>query len=372
MKNFVDGIDWVNAEAMKYWAAPASYSAEKKRTEVSNAVFGGRYLGALKVDGYYQRLVKDEDGNCFMIARSKNVKKEAVDKYEWVPQLHSFMESLPNGTVLLCECYLPGQEGSKNITTLLGCLKEKCIERQNKNGKLHFYIFDICAWGGKNWIDVPAAKRFEWINSHKRFEDEFEFVEMATYYKGKELWDKLGEYLSSGREGMVITRDDCPIYFKRTPAHMTIKVKKEINQTIDCFFTGRATAPTMNYAGKEIETWKYWINQVSGERVEGEFFKEYSEGTPLIPVTKPYFYKWAGSLEIGVLKDGVTVPIGFLSGVTDEIKANPKDYAFKPIEVTCMEITQNASGEYGLRHAKMIGFREDLTIEECTWEKIFG
>ena len=103
MYGYVAGIDWVNAEAMKYWSFPASYTKEKKKNEYNDAVYSGKYLGALKVDGYYQRLIKDEDGNCFMIARSKNVKGEAVNKIEWVPQIKPFMDLLPNGTVLLSE-----------------------------------------------------------------------------------------------------------------------------------------------------------------------------------------------------------------------------------------------------------------------------
>lgn len=113
MKGFIGDIDWVNAEAQKYWSIPASYSEEKRKSEVVNAIYSGDYYGALKVDGYYQRLIKDEDGNCFMVARNKNVKGEVVNKIEWVPQLQDFMTQLPNGTVLLSECYLPGHEGSK-------------------------------------------------------------------------------------------------------------------------------------------------------------------------------------------------------------------------------------------------------------------
>ena len=29
MKGFVNGIDWINAEAMKYWSFPSSYTDEK-------------------------------------------------------------------------------------------------------------------------------------------------------------------------------------------------------------------------------------------------------------------------------------------------------------------------------------------------------
>ena len=263
MKGFVNGIDWINAEAMKYWSFPSSYTDEKKKNEVHDAIFGGDYFGALKVDGYYQRLVKDEDGNCFMIARSKGV-NGAINKYDWVPQLHPFMESLPNGTVLLCECYLPGNEGSNKITSLLGCLKDKCIARQEKEQKLHFYIFDVCAFDGKDFTKTPASDRFFMLDFFKKTYGR-EYIEWAEYFSGPELWDKLQEYLGSGREGIVITRKDCPIYFKRTPAHMTIKIKKELQETIDVVILG-ANAPTRLYGGKEIETWKYWEDTYTGEK----------------------------------------------------------------------------------------------------------
>ena len=74
-----------------------------------------------------------------------------------------------------------------------------------------------------------------------------------------------------------------------------------------------------------------------------------------------------------ILKDGKIAPIGFLSGLSDEIKANFRDYAKKPIEITCMEIQYHDDGRLpGLRHAKFLQFRPDLNIEECIWEKIFG
>lgn len=370
MYGYINGIDWVEASPMKYWAFTASTPVEKRREVINNAIFSGEYIGALKVDGYYERLVKDEDGNCALIARSRNVKGEVVNKIEWLPHITPWLESLPNGTCLLCECYLPGKEGSKNITSLLGCLKEKAIQRQ-KAAPLHLYVFDVMALDGINYDKMSYEMRAKQV---RFLAENFpgDYVEFAEFYEGKELWEKISEYLMSGREGVVIMRKDAKVYDKRTPARVSIKIKKEIQQTIDCFFTGRASAPTMYYTGKEIQTWKYWMNQVTGERVEGEFFKQFSEGAPLIPVTKPFFYKMAGSLEIGVLKDGQGVPIGFLSGVSDEIKSNPRGYAFEPIEVTCMEITQNAHGEYGLRHAKMLGFRKDLTIQDCTWDKIFG
>jgi hypothetical protein len=113
-------------------------------------------------------------------------------------------------------------------------------------------------------------------------------------------------------------------------------------------------------------------------------YKEYKAGCPIIPITKGYYNGWCGSMEIAVLKkatepgvrthingqwyEGYTIyPIGWLSGVTDEMKADPKKYAFKPIEVTAMEWD---SWNHTLRHGKMVGWRKDLNISDCTFDKI--
>ena len=383
MKGYVAGIDWINAEAMKYWSHTSATPAEKRKQEIRNAVFSGDYIGARKVDGYYERLIKDEDGNCFMVARSKNVHGEATEKLAWVPQIHDFMESLPNGTVLLSECWLPGDEGSKKITSLLGCLKDKCIARQEKGQKLHFYIFDVMAWAGSDFINKPFIDRTEYLHliSHAYIHD---YVEWAQYYEGAQLWDKLQFLLAEGYEGMVIMRKDAPVYFKRTPARVSFKVKKEIAETLDCFFTGKATPPSKDYQGKEIENWQYWVDQDTDERlpVGNHYYEAFMEGKRYIPVTKPYYLHYAGSLKIGLVKpadgrcritpdsewvDGLNiVPIGYLSGLTDEIKMNYKDYAGRVIEVGAMEL--NDTG--GLRHAKMLGWRDDKTWQECTLDQL--
>lgn len=383
MKGYVNGIDWINAESMRYWSHPSSVPAEKRKNEIRNAVFSGEYIGARKVDGYYERLIKDEDGNCFMVARSKNVHGEATEKLAWVPQIHDFMESLPNGTVLLSECWLPGDEGSKKITSLLGCLKDKCIARQEKGQKLHFYVFDVMAWAGEDFTKTSFVDRVEYLHliSHAYIHD---YVEWAQYYEGAQLWDKLQQFLAEGYEGMVIMRKDAPVYFKRTPARVSFKVKKEIAETIDCFFTGKVTPPSKDYQGKEIESWQYWVDQDTDERlpVGNHYYEAFMNGKRYIPVTKPYYLHYAGSLEIGLVKpadgrcritpdsewiDGLNiVPIGYLSGLTDEIKMNYKDYAGRVIEVGAMEL--NDTG--GLRHAKMLGWREDKTWQECTLDQL--
>lgn len=367
MTGYVCGIDWINAEAMKYWSPPASYSLEKKKTEIHNAIFGGNYLGALKVDGYYQRLIKDEDGNCFMIARSKNVKGEAVNKIEWVPHIMPFMASLPNGTVLLSECFIPHKEGSKNVTSLLGCLKEKCIARQQAGVKLCFYIYDVCAYNNQSFVNTAAEQRFAFLESLREKHND-DYVAWAKYYSGEELWKHLQKYLASGREGIVITRNDCKIYFKRTPAHMTIKIKKELQDTIDVVITG-ANPPTQEYTGKEISSWRYWQNTKTGEKYDAFLYEEFMAGSDITPVTKSHFYGWAGSLNIGARCGDRIVTIGSLSGLTEEVLSNWKDYVGKVAEITAMEVMKDTCG---LRHPKFLQWRPDKTPADTNWELIFG
>ena len=364
MKGYAGGIDWVNAEAMKYWVHPASYSAERKKTETREMIFSGDYYGAIKVDGYYERLIKDEDGNCFMIARSRNVKGEPVDKVEWVPQLEDYFEELPNGTVLLAECYLPNDEGSKKITSLLGCLKDKCIARQ-KDKKLHFYVFDIMALDNQSYVNMPFADRTDELNAMWRAYPH-EYVEYAEYFSGEELWNKLQMALAEGREGMVIMRGDAKVYFKRTPARVSLKIKKELTETIDCFVIG-ANAPTRLYNGKEIENWKYWEDCRTGELHNKVMYKEYAEGAAIEPVTKNYFNKWAGSLKLGLMKNGEEIYFGDLSGLTEEILSNWREYVGKVVEVGGMEIDKE-SGH--IRHPRFMKWREDKTKQECDWSQV--
>lgn len=362
MTGYIDGFDFVNMEPMKYWSYPAA-QAHKQKDEVYNYIMSGDYIGALKVDGYYQRLIKDDDGNCFMIARSRNTKGEVVNKLEWLPQLKPWLEKLPAGTCFLCECYWPGNEGSKNITSILGCLKDKAIARQ-KDNPLHLYVFDCIAWAGEKLIDTPYEERASYVRQAAN-ECISAYVEYAEFYSGKELWQHLQSYLASGREGMVIMRRDAKVYQKRTPARVSIKVKKELQQTLDCVIIG-ANPPTRVYTGKEIETWTYWEDLKTGERLNGAYYNEYKLGRSLEPLTKNEFYGWCGSLKLGLIKDGEWIHIGDVSGITDEVKANWKQYVGKVCEVGGMEIMDTG----GIRHPKFLGWRPDKQPDECEYSQL--
>ena len=367
MKGFIDGVNFQELEPMRYWAPPASWDLDKKKTTVHNRIFSGDWYAAEKKDGYFTKFVKDEDGNCQLLSRSRNVNGEFPNKIGHVPQFQSFFDSLPNGTVFLGEVYFPSNPGSNQVTKILGCLEKKAIDRQEIGEKLHFYIFDVLAYNGTSWLKLKTEYRFHALMGLAAEAYKSEYVEWAQYKTGQELWDMLQNILASGGEGIVLLHKDGLYEPGKRPSKTTMKVKKELRETIDCFFTGRASAPTKEYCGKDIEHWEYWVDVVTDERLPiGEhYFKFDMEHRLIVAVTKPYYNHWAGSLEIALVDtdaNNKVVSIGYLSGLPDEIKANYKDYAKRVIEVGAMQITEDGA----LRHGKMIGWRDDKDWTQCS------
>ena len=368
MKNYIDGIDFYELEAQKYWSMPVTWAPGRKKQEVKNAIFSGEYVGARKMDGAFYKFIKDEDGNMSLIGRSKSVKGIYLDKIDWVPQLHEFFNRLPNGTCLIGEIYFPENEGSNHVTTIMGCLAEKAIARQKSGEKLHYYAFDVLAWNGLALYKQNIEKRLEYLEYIENNYYEFDYIEFAQYFKGKELWDKLQLILNEGGEGIVITKMGTPYQPGKRPARQTFKVKKELQDTIDVVILG-ANAPTRLYKGKEILSWKLWENIRTGEKVQGELYKEYSEGAPIEPVTKTYWNGWAGSLIIGMKKDGKYVVVGSLSGMTEEVLENWEKYKGKVAEITGMQIMDTENK--GIRHPKFIQWRDDLRPSDTDWYRVF-
>ena len=368
MEGFVDGYNFAELDCMKYWQPPSSWSAEKKKTEGVNRIMSGEWLGSQKRDGALYVFLKDEDGNISLRGRAKSVSGEYLDKWDHLPHLHEWGAQLPNGTCFLGEVYWKGNEGSHNTTSIMNCLTPKAIERQKEDkNKLRYYIFDILAFAQNSWLNQPAQDRFSFLNEVKNGWGN-PYVEFAVYYRGKELWDLLQSLLAEDYEGIVITHEGARYEPGKRPSKTTMKIKKELRESIDCFFTGRATPPTKLYTGKEIEKWQYWVDTETDERIPiGEHYFEVTHNAkPWTAVTKPYYLNYAGSLEIGLVKDGKVVGIGYLSGLTDEIKANYKEYKYRVIEVGAMQITDDGA----LRHGKMLGWRPDKRWEDCGIEQL--
>lgn len=381
MEKYIDGINFFELEAERYFAPPSSWEEEKKKEWARSRIFSGEWYGAQKRDGAFYMFLKDEDGNMFLRPRSRNVKKEFINKIDWVPHLHEFFEQLPNGTCLLGELYDYNQEEAKRTTSIMNCLAEKAIKRQEKDGFLIYYIFDILAYNGRLLINEPAKERFHSIRNLIEIwgptacNEMLEYIEWARYYRGKELWDEIQRLLADGYEGVVITRAESHYLPGKRTNKDTLKIKKELQDTIDCVVIG-ANSPTKIYGGKEIETWDFWFDELNNEKITRkdyfeknhiDIYSAYVDGAPVIPVTKNWFYGWAGSLRLGLYNGDKMVEIGNLSGISEEVKANWKNYVNKVVEVMAMEIFYDDNGNFtGIRHPKAINFREDKNPKECT------
>lgn len=363
----INGVDFKELECQKYWTFTSAFKGDKK-AEIRNMIFSGDYIGSRKRDGALYKFVKDDKGNMGLFGRSKGVGGDYSEKLAWIPHLHNFFNGLPNGTCFLGELYLPHNEKSTGTTTIMGCLVDKAIQRQQSGEPLTYYIFDVLAYNGRNLVKETAQYRFGLLEQIKV---EHPNLEWATYYRGEELWCALTEILAEGGEGIVITKANTCYQPGKRPARQTLKVKKELQENVDCIIVG-ANPPTKEYTGsKSIETWNYWINTNTNKKMEGQFYKDYYEGEPITPITKMYFLGGAGSLILGVYKDGQMVNIGNLSGLTEEILLNWKSYIGKVCEVTAMEIFYDNNHQFsGLRHPKFVCWRTDKNPKECQWNNI--
>ena len=370
MEIIIDGFDFWNMTPQKYYAFTAAFKGDKK-AKAKELVMSNRYLGARKMDGAWNMIIRDMDGNFHMRSRTESVNGGYQDKAEWVPHICDELRCIPNGTALVGEIYFPDNEGSRKITSVLNCLKDKCLERQLKNGKLHFYIFDVVAWNGKSLIDEPFSTRTTYINL-EMFKD-LGFVETAQYMMGEDLWNLYGQVIATGGEGIVITREDCKYLCGKRTAWMTLKMKKELEDTIDAFIDGNYKTATRLYTGKEIQTWTFWENTKTGEKFNTCMFEDYKNGVPVEPVTKPYFYDWASAVSFSVKDNGESRHIAWISGITDELKkeivTNPEKWIGKVAELTAMEI-EHIDNDYTLRHGKIEKWRDDKKADDCEFSQL--
>lgn len=367
MSGIINGYDYLNIEAQKYWSFPASYDRAKRQAQLNTMLYSNDYVASEKRDGYWQMVIKDDDKNIYMRARSKGV-NGWVCKQDWVPHLHDFFDGLPRGTVLIGEVYIPGGT-SKMITTILGCGADKAIQRQENGQRLRFSVFDVLCWHGMELHSMPIAERIKYLDNVRAMNHPY--VDVVEYWDTPdaihENWLKI---IAAGGEGVVLTQKNNPYEFGKRTARHTLKLKKELRETIDVFLTGRYKEATKLYTGKEIETWEYWFDELTGQKIKGQVLTEQINNDSVIPVTRLWWNGWAGAVEIATIIDGKITPIGWISGVTDEVRAgiveDPMAFKGSVIELQAMEIDHSGAIPT-LRHAKVVAWRPDKNWQECVW-----
>lgn len=350
----------------------------------------GDYFAQIKKDGYCY-IYNKTSNHSYLFSRTKSrTTGLPSEKGANVPHIMEYLDSVvPSNTIIIGEIYYPNKT-SKDVTSIMGCLAPKAVERQKEN-KIHYYIHDIIMYDGKSLLDTPAIKRIEYLE--KIFVDECiygtcpDFIEHGKVYQ-EDLMEVASKALQNGEEGIVLKKKNGKYYPDLRPAWETIKIKKV--DTVDVICLGFEDA-TKEYTGKE--TSQYWIiekrspelsaeeifenkeedNVVWTENMRGTGYPQYikSPNFRTIQVTKPWFNGWKTAMRIGVYKNGVLTQIGTVSSGLDDFlrkdfAEHPSKYVGKVIECEFME-----KGESALRHPIFKKFREDKLAEDCKYEEIF-
>ena len=318
----------------------------------------GTAFGQIKKDGYWYQFEKHEHYSYLFSRSASTVTKLQSEKSANVPHIMEALSVLPKDTILIGEIYYPGGS-SKTVTTIMGCLPKKAIERQNgKSGLIHYYIHDIIMFNGLDFVKNKVSNYDRYRILKKIFEKynlANDYIELAEAWTDN-LYSRIGTALAAGEEGMVIKVKDGIYEPDKRPLTM-LKAKKV--DFIDAIIIG-FEEPTKEYYGKEIQNWNYWIQNENGQPVA---------------VTKPYYMGWHNSrIKIGAYDNkGTLVEIGTIhSGISDEMKEdmtnNPNKYLNKVCSIQCMELDKK---EHTIRHGFFKYMRDDKDIIDCQIEDIF-
>lgn len=371
ISEFFPGAEDLMIQPMLIWTLPTN-----KKDKLSEICASGEYFAEEKLDGALYQFCRTNRGN-YLFGRTVSVKNGLLtNKIDNVPHINSALSCLPCGTVIVGEIYVPDGT-SKNVTSIMGCLPAEAIKRQDKQGKIKYYLHDMIFYNGENMQSWGAEARYQklveaWNEFHL---EQFDFLRLAESFDTG-IEERLSQILAAGGEGIVLKKKDAPYSEGKRPAWATIKCKQM--DTIDLVCT-RAIEATKEYTGKELETWPYWQERSernqNGEYTwlssEGQYYEDYLHNPHIYrPVTKPYFYGWKTAIGIGAYDDeGNLKEIGTVSsGLTDEMRAHLDGYVGQVVSLQCMSIDRK---EKTLRHPIVKVWRDDKNAAECKLSEVF-
>lgn len=372
---------------MLMWKLPSN-----KQYMFEEVCANGEYFGSLKKDGACYQLVKTQDYEYLFGRTVSRTTGLLTEKIANVPHIQEVAKSFPPRTVIVTEIYYPGKT-SRNTTAIMGCLPDLAISRQ-KNNPIHAYCHDILYYDGVDLRNAGALDRYKILKAiwEKHNLGEQDFMELA-----EPIFDNIYEAcmraLANGEEGLVLRKKTAPWTPDKRPAWDTIKMKKMDSADLVCTSLYDATVEYSgkldlgeNYCGTEAKQWPYWAvfkNIPMGESSTLSFVEMVPTDTQKVirspefvtkPVTKGFYYGWKTAMGIGGLdENGKLVEVGTVSsGLTDEdcenMSKHPDDYIGHVFHFNCME---KSSKDRTMRHASLIGRREDKNANECLLQEEF-
>lgn len=316
---------------------------EKAKAKLDKLLDSPEYVLEDKIDGCHYKLIA---GRFFS--------KDNVEKTDNFPHLRDFFQSLKMHNLILDgEINYPGKT-SQYCTHVTGPLPGGAKSFQEKNGYIHFTIFDILRTPKGNWTLLNTYKERRKLLEY--FYNTFiKDTEMAQYihltsvvHTGKREF--LQNLLDAGLEGGVLKRLDSQYMMGKKPMWQWMKIKQQ--DDADLVIIG-FEPPKKVYTGKDVNNWPYWEEDEQGDQ---------------IPVTKFHHMGWIGSIVFGAYVNGVMTRIctasGFPESVRKDMTENPDKYLNKVARVDYMELTSDGYP----RHPVFKNMHEDKQPEECEWE----
>ena len=389
-------------EPEKYWSFPSSYGKEKRENEITSIILHGNYSYQLKTDGNYSAFICDFDGEKSLISRGIS---KTTSEYGHLEDKVFFFDAIASAfdkpTRLMGEIYLD-HGVDKNVGSILRTnkYKAKSIQSQDyyekaqketkfsakdrrdiennefRGEKLKWRIFDCWYYNGENLMEMPWIERQEYVKKAAKAINHPLVTYVPYYPMDDNFYDNLAALFEKGEEGVVCYRNDGkPEPGKRT-AHKTLKVKRELENLIDCFIAGTEPA-TRAYTGEDIAHWQYWENSRTGELLYGPYYGEYQIGGTVSPVSKGYWHQWPGAIYVAIYdNEGKEYPLCKVAGLTEEFKTelrdNYKKYDHCPVTIGGMALSD--SNGLSVRHPYLKSIRlNDLNIKnDCTLAKILS
>jgi bifunctional non-homologous end joining protein LigD len=270
------------------------------------------WIAEPKLDGGRYMLYLDEGGEVHLYSRRDFPR---IDKAANVPH---FAKSYPGleGCVLDGEVMLPNQTKLGDTTGIMNSLPAKAVARQETEGKLHYNVFDLLFYKGTDLRSHPLWERRLTLDIVLKAMNN-PHVTAVPQHKDKD--GLFRSILAAGGEGTVLKNLNSP----------------------------------------------YGLNWVKCKRV--------ADFSVVISGYKPGQGKYEGSLgavAVSVYKDGALLEVGFASGMTDperhEIWTNREAYLGRVVDVSAQEITKDGR----MRHPRWLRFRDDVSPETLTMEKL--
>lgn len=314
---------------------------EKAKAKLDLLLDDPSYALEDKIDGCHYKMI----GHRFFST-------ENVEKTDNFPHLRDFFKDLAMHNIILDgEINYPGKT-AQYCVHVTGASPGSAVNFQEKNGNIHFTIFDILRTPKANWLlrNTYAERR----KTLRYFYDTFvkgtemeEFISITPM-----IMDNKREYLQNlldqGLEGGVLKRLDSHYMMGKKPMWQWMKVKQE--DDTDLVIMGFEPAKVL-YEGKKIDDHPYW-REIDGVQK---------------PVTKYHFYHWIGSIVFGAYIDGQLTRIctasGFPENVRKDMSENPDNYIGRVARVSYMELTSDGYP----RHPVFKNMHEGKAATECVW-----